>query len=93
MPVRGRWWLGGRPLVHRGFWEAWSAHGVGDKVLEHVGAILKSSKLPVSDWTVLLTGRPHAMYQPQSQTLASNPDNDSPTHALIHTLITILSDD
>lgn len=56
LPRRGRWWLGGRPLVHRGFWQSWSAHGVGDRVISYIGGILKNSKLPAADWTVYLTG-------------------------------------
>jgi hypothetical protein len=27
-PVRGRWWLASRPLVHRGFFLSWTANGL-----------------------------------------------------------------
>ncbi|CAL8462126.1 g1657 [Coccomyxa elongata] len=56
MPVRRHWWLGRRPMVHKGFWRSWSAHGVGDRVLEFLGKLLANSKLAPADWHVYLTG-------------------------------------
>ncbi len=56
VPVRGQWWLGRRPMVHQGFWRSWSAHGVGDRVLDFLGKLLADSKLAPADWHVYLTG-------------------------------------
>ena len=56
MPKRGHWWLGQRPLVHKGFWHSWSAHGVGDRVMEFLAQLLADSKLAPADWHVYITG-------------------------------------
>ncbi|BDA45987.1 probable lipase at C-terminar half [Coccomyxa sp. Obi] len=56
VPVRGHWWLGRRPMVHKGFWRSWSAHGVRDRVLDFLRKLLADSKLAPADWHVYLTG-------------------------------------
>ncbi|EIE24300.1 alpha/beta-hydrolase [Coccomyxa subellipsoidea C-169] len=56
VPKRGRFWLGRRPLVHKGFWRSWSAHGIGDRVMDFIGSLLVDSKLPAADWHVYITG-------------------------------------
>lgn len=58
MPVRGVWWLGQRPLVHKGFWRSWSAHGVADQVVDFLARLLAGTKLAPADWRVYLTGGP-----------------------------------
>ncbi|BDA45990.1 probable lipase [Coccomyxa sp. Obi] len=56
IPRRGRWWLGRRPKVHKGFWRSWSAHGVADRVLDFLGSLLADSKLAPANRHVYLTG-------------------------------------
>lgn len=54
MPKRGR--LGQHPMVHKGFWNSWSAHGVKDRVMAFLAELVAASKLPVSSWHVYITG-------------------------------------
>lgn len=56
MPKRGHMWLGRRPLVHKGFWRSWTAHGVGDRVIKFLAQLLADSKLAPADWRVYITG-------------------------------------
>jgi hypothetical protein len=56
MPRRGHMWLGRRPLVHKGFWRSWTAHGVGDRVIKFLAQLLADSKLAPADWRVYITG-------------------------------------
>ena len=58
MPKRGLFCLGRRPLVHKGFWRSWSAHGVRDRVMDFLGSLLTKSKLPTAEWHVYITGQP-----------------------------------
>ena len=54
MPKRGHLWR--RPLVHKGFWHSWSAHGVGDRVMDFLARLLADSKLAPADWHIYITG-------------------------------------
>ena len=46
-PKRGRLWMGTRPMVHTGFYKAWTAKGLDLKVIGHIQAMfLPSAALP-----------------------------------------------
>ena len=57
-PVRGSRWLFTKPMVHRGFLQAWQATGIQQHVLDAVKSILTTYPLPPNGrpWRLLVTG-------------------------------------
>ncbi|GAB4815923.1 hypothetical protein N2152v2_002969 [Parachlorella kessleri] len=63
-PKRGSYWLGTRPMVHRGFLECYTAEGLDAQVLEKVESILMNAEQDGSKqgagaelhWRVVVTG-------------------------------------
>lgn len=53
-PVRGAFWLGTRPLVHKGFFQLWTS-SFGRQVLAHLRQLFKENKVE-PDARVCLTG-------------------------------------
>ena len=58
-PERGVYWLGTRPMVHQGFLHAWTANGLGPRVLDHFRKVLAAATVPREALQVFVTGQAH----------------------------------
>lgn len=55
-PVRGNALICTRPRVHAGFLRSWTANEFSERVLRHIGDIVESERMDLSNVRVLLTG-------------------------------------
>lgn len=56
-PVRGKFWLQTRPMVHGGFLRSWTANELNERVMARLRDILAASVVPPADFKVFLTGQ------------------------------------